>query len=82
MGIDDKVKKASGLVSTGVALYAVTVNVQGKPLQEPDKPAKVRVFGITLFERTASLEREFLFGLIKRGPSKRTQRALAERGER
>lgn len=77
-----KIAKVSKAAGTASALYAVTVKVEGKPVREPDKPAAVKLFGLTIFRRTDSLEREWLGGLIKRGQSKRTKAALAERGER
>ncbi len=77
-------KKTAAKVATAVAIGKVVyakLAVEGKPVREPDKPAAVKLFGLTIFRRTESLEREWLGGLIKRGQSKRTKAALRERGE-
>jgi hypothetical protein len=80
MKIDDKIKQAGVIVSTASAIYAVTVGVDGKPLKEKLKPAKVRILGIPVFERDSQLNR-WWFGCIPRGKSK-VAKAKLERDER
>lgn len=78
--IDDKIKQAGVVVSTVSAIYAVTVGVDGQPLKEKLKPAKVRFLGIPVFERDSQLNR-WWFGCIPRGRSK-VAKAVLERDER
>lgn len=55
------IKQAAKLGSVGYALYNALVKIDGKPVQERDRPAKVRIAGIPVFTRDEDGNRT-LFG--------------------
>lgn len=56
----DKAKKLATAGGTAAAAYGILVRVEGHPLRERDKPAKVKVAGIPFFERTETGDRYVL----------------------
>lgn len=66
MGLVDRAKKAAAAGGAAVAAYGILVRVEGRPIRERDKAAKVKVAGIPVFERTPELDR-YLFGFIPIG---------------
>ncbi len=51
MGIVKAAKKVAGVASSAGAAYELLVKVEGKPVREKGKPAKVLFCGWTVFER-------------------------------
>lgn len=52
MGIVDKARTAAtGAGLVGSALSALSLSVEGRPIKEKDKPAKVTLLGLPWFER-------------------------------
>jgi len=49
--LEDKAKKAAGLAAGAALLGKLVVQVEGRPVKQRGKPAKVRVLGLPVFER-------------------------------
>jgi hypothetical protein len=69
VGLVDKAKRVASAGGAAVTAYSLLVRVEGRPIRERDKPAKVKVAGIPMFERDAELNR-YLFGFIPLGKRK------------
>lgn len=79
--VSESVGKATKAAATAAAIYTVTVKVEGRPVKEPTKPATIKILGIPIFERDASLNRYWFGGLISRGKSAAAKRATEGEGE-
>lgn len=81
----EKAKQAIGAatatIATAKGVYELAVTVEGRPVRERLKPAKIKILGFTLFERDSQLERTW-FGVIPRGRSKVAKAEVArQQGE-
>lgn len=63
--LGDKVRRTAGIAGGLIALGSVLVQVDGRPVKEKEKPAKVRVFGLPVFERLESGKQYVLWFRIR-----------------
>ena len=62
--VDAAKKAAGGAAALGTA-YKMLVTVEGRPIKDKDKPAKVKLGGLTVFERDESGRQHVLWFRIR-----------------
>jgi hypothetical protein len=66
MSVVDSAKKLAGIASAaGAVASALGFSIEGRPIKDKDKPAKVKALGLPWFEREANGKQYVLWFRIR-----------------
>jgi hypothetical protein len=65
VSLRDRARQVAGAASTVGAVISIMASVEGRPIKEKDKPARVKVLGLPVFERLESGKQYVLWFRIR-----------------